>query len=138
MIAYLDASVVLRLVLGQPDRLKEWRKIDHAVTSGLTEVECLRTLDRRARQGRLEEADLAERRGLTLELLERIDLVEVGPSVLRRARDPFPTPLGTLDAIHLATALLWAASRREPVTVATHDAELARAARSMGLGVVGV
>ena len=46
MIAYLDASVLLRVVLGQPNKLKEWSQIEAAVASALVEVECLRMLDR--------------------------------------------------------------------------------------------
>ena len=64
MIAYVDSSVLLRVVLFQPDRLPEWPTIEQAVTSALTEVECLRTLDRRLRQGLLDPEDLADRRGL--------------------------------------------------------------------------
>jgi hypothetical protein len=48
-----------------------------------------------------------------------------------------PTTLGTLDAIHLATALALATTLDEPLVVATHDAHLARAARASGLDVRG-
>jgi hypothetical protein len=48
-----------------------------------------------------------------------------------------PTELGTLDAIHLATALLWRDFTDEPLTMATHDAALAIAAEAHGLPVVG-
>lgn len=137
MIAYVDSSVLLRVVLAQPDRLPEWSSIRHAVTSALTEVECLRTLDRRFRQGLLDADDLADRRSLVLRLLERMDRVDVSPAVLRRAADPFPTPLGTLDAIHLATAVLWRDGRSEAPAVLTHDGQLATAARSMGFTTAG-
>jgi hypothetical protein len=33
MIAYVDASVLLRAALGQPDSLPEWSKIDRGVSS---------------------------------------------------------------------------------------------------------
>jgi hypothetical protein len=46
VIAYVDSSVVLRVVLGQPGKLAEWKSIVTGVASGLVEVECLRTLDR--------------------------------------------------------------------------------------------
>jgi hypothetical protein len=59
-------------------------------------------------------------------------------AVLRRAGDPFPSPLGTVDAIHLATALLVRDTRGADVVVATHDVELAAACRAMGLDTVGV
>lgn len=137
MIAYVDSSVLLRVVLSQPDRLPEWSAIQQAVTSALTEVECLRTLDRRLRQGLLDPEDLADRRGLVLRLLERMDRVDVSPAVLRRAADPFPTPLGTLDAIHLATAILWREGRAGTPVLVTHDGQLATAARATGFVTAG-
>ncbi len=137
MIAYLDASVVLRLVLGEPNRLAEWAAVTAAVASALTEVESLRTLDRLVRLGALPEAELVPRREAVYRMLEAAEVVDVGRPVLRRASDPFPTPLGTLDAIHLATALAWRDIRNLEVTMATHDLALAAASRAVGLPVVG-
>ena len=137
MIAYVDSSVLLRVVLSQPDRLAVWPTIQQAVTSALTEVECLRTLDRRLRQGLLNPEELAERRGLMLRLLERMDRVDVSPAVLRRAAEPFPTPLGTLDAIHLATAMLWRQGRVEAPVLVSHDTQLLMGARAMGFETSG-
>jgi predicted nucleic acid-binding protein len=71
-------------------------------------------------------------------LLERMDRVDVSPAVLRRAADPFPTPLGTLDAIHLATAVLWREGRSVAPVLVTHDAQLATAARATGFATAGV
>ncbi|NOT07986.1 MAG: type II toxin-antitoxin system VapC family toxin [Gemmatimonadales bacterium] len=138
MIAYLDASVVLRLVLGEPKPLAEWRRIDTAVASALTEVECLRALDRLMRLGAFTGEELAERRTAVYRLLEAVEVVDVGRPVLRRAAEPFPTPLGTLDAIHLSTALAWRDARAASLAMATHDKALATAARSVGLETIGV
>ena len=137
MIAYLDASVVLRLILREPAPLAEWNRIDTAFASALTEVECLRTLDRLMRAGSLTAEELAERRTATYRLLEAVEVVDVTRSILRRAAEPFPTPLGTLDAIHLSTALAWREERKVSTAVATHDKSLATAARSLGLEVAG-
>jgi uncharacterized protein len=134
LIAYLDASVVLRLVLGERGRLEEWDRVEEAVASALTEVECLRTLDRLSRQGALQPEELADCRAAVLHLLEAVEVVDVVRPVLWRAAKPFSTPLGTLDAIHLAAALLW----RVRLTLATHGRELATAARSFGFEVIGV
>lgn len=138
MIAYLDASVLLRVVLGEPGRLKEWPAIEEGVASALAEVECLRTLDRLRLRGALSDQEMAERRGAMLELLDAVALVEVTAPVLRRAADPFPTPLGTLDAIHLATALAWREERDSPLLLATHDASLGLGARACGFTVIGL
>jgi len=137
MIAYLDASVALRLVLGEPNGLAEWLRVESAVASALTEVECLRTLDRLSRLGSLSENELADRRTAVYRLLEAVEVVDVGRPVLRRASEPFPTPLGTLDAIHLSTAIAWRDARNSDLTMATHDPALATAARAVGLQVIG-
>ena len=137
MIAYLDASVVLRLVLGEPNKLAEWKRVKAAVASALTEVECLRTLDRLGRAGTLEDKEVAARREEVYRLLERVDVVDIARPILRRASEPFPTPLGTLDAIHLATAIAWRDAKAVDVLMATHDKALATAARSLGLPVIG-
>jgi predicted nucleic acid-binding protein len=138
VITYLDASVVLRLVLGEEHRLAEWDQVEAAVASALTEVECLRTLDRLARTGRLSPEELSERRSTVYQMLAAVDVVDVSRPVLRRASEPFPTPLGILNAIHLSTALLWREAAGDPLTLTTHDRELATAARATGLVVAGV
>jgi len=64
-------------------------------------------------------------------------LVEIDAGVLDRAAQPMPTELGTLDAIHLASALLWKEVAREELVMATHDRALAISAEAYGLPVVG-
>lgn len=137
MIAYLDSSVLLRRVLRQPGALKEWDAIDTGVVSALAETECLRTLDRLRLRVGLSDAELARRRETVFRLLESIEIVEITGAVLSRAAQPLPTELGTLDAIHLATALLWREHTGGEIVMATHDAALATAARASGLTVVG-
>ena len=138
MIAYVDASVLLRLALGQPNALADWRKIQRGVASALVTVESLRTLDRLRLRTRLADADVASRRRAILSLVASLELVELDGSVLERAAQPMPTELGTLDAIHLATALLWKDMTGTPLVMATHDEALALGAKAHGLRVVGV
>lgn len=137
MIAYLDTSALLRLVLREPGALEELPKCEALVSSELLGVEALRTLDRLRLQGALSAEEVVTRRTAVEEWLEGVDLVLLRQPVLARACEPFPTPLGTLDALHLATALVWRDRMRRPLTVATHDRGLALAARSFGFGVLG-
>jgi predicted nucleic acid-binding protein len=137
MIAYVDSSVLLRKVLRQSGSLKEWRIIQTGVASALVETECLRTLDRLRLRANLSDRDLARRRAAVFRLLESMELVEVTAPVLARAAQPLPTELGTLDAIHLATALLWNERIGAGLVMATHDGALGIAARACGLRVVG-
>jgi predicted nucleic acid-binding protein len=138
MIAYVDASVSLRVVLGQPNALPEWSQIDRGVSSALVTTESLRTLDRLRLKAQISDSDLAQRRQTVLAVVASLELVEIDAAVLDRAAQPMPTELGTLDAIHLATALLWRESTREELTVATHDRALGLGAQSFGLRVVGI
>ena len=138
MIAYLDVSVILRVVLGQPDRLAEWPEIAAGVASALVEVECLRTLDRLRIRSAVSDQEIAIRREAVFALTAQLEVVEPSAPVLSRAAQPFPTPLGTLDAVHLTTALLWRETRGEDLVMATHDRGLALAARASGLRAIGV
>lgn len=138
MIAYLDSSVLLRKVLRQPNALREWAAITRAVGSALAEVECLRTLDRLRLLERIPDAEIAKRREAVYELLAAMEIVEPTRPVLSRAAQPLPTMLGTLDAIHLATALLWRDHTGADLVMATHDGALGLAARASGLRVIGL
>ena len=137
MKAYIDSSVILRIVLGQPGRLEEWAEIEEGVASALVEVECLRTLDRLRVRDAMRDEDIAVRRETVFHLLGEMHLIEVARPILVRASHPFPTPIGTLDAIHLATALLAREEGREDLVLATHDTALALAARACGIPVTG-
>jgi predicted nucleic acid-binding protein len=134
---YADASVLLRIVLAEAGPLREWRKATRWISSELVRLECLRTLDRARVRFELPDETLAARRAEVLAYLDAFELVSVDQSVLRRAAEPFPTALGTLDAIHLSSALL-VRDQIPDLVVATHDRELATAAHSVGFRVAGV
>jgi predicted nucleic acid-binding protein len=130
--------VLLRIVLGQRGRLKEWKSVRDGVASALAEVECLRTLDRLRLRNAIDDDDLSVRREAVYRLLEEIEIVEPTRPVLARASLHLPIPIGTLDAIHLATAMLWRESSSADLVFATHDTALGIAARSSGFRVVGL
>lgn len=127
MATYVDSSVVLADLLQEPRRPAPEFWGGELATSRLTEYEVYSRLHRQAHsQPRLARA--AELIGVPL-------TVDLSPEVLERARHPFPVPLRTLDALHLASAD-WL--RREGFTVefATYDARLRQAALVMGFPVV--
>lgn len=137
MIAYVDSSVLLRLALGQPNSLPEWRQIDRGVSSALIATESLRTLDRLRIRAGLSDTEIARRRATVLNLINSLELIEIDWTVLDRAAQPMPTELGTLDAIHLASALLWKEVMGVEPVMATHDGALGLAAQAHGLTVLG-
>lgn len=136
MTIYVDSSVLLRVILGEPDRLASWGRIDQPVSSQLIRVECLRTIDRARLVLGLSDEVVAERRLAVLEMVDSFGLISVNRTILERAAEPFPTTLGTLDAIHLASALLLR-EQSDAVAIATHDVALTLAARAMGFEVLG-
>jgi predicted nucleic acid-binding protein len=136
--AYVDSSVLLRIVLGQQNALREWRKFETGIVSAIAEVECLRTLDRLRLKAGLDDEAIAERREGVYGLLAELHVVDATRPVLARAAQPLPTALRTLDAIHLATAQLWREHSSDDLVMATHDAELGLAARAVGFRVLGL
>jgi predicted nucleic acid-binding protein len=138
VIVYLDCSALLRLVLREEGALDEVRRAEGLVSSELLAVECPRTVDRLRLQGALSLEEAVLRRDAVAEWLEAVDLVILQRSVLSRASEPLPVPLGTLDALHLATALLWQEQTGKDLVMATHDGSLALAARSFGIETLGV
>jgi len=138
MIVYLDTSIVLRIVLGQGAPLPIWGKWEVAGASELLGLEARRVLDRLRLEGSLDDAQVgAFQRALT-HIERTIDGIRLTRLVLSRAALPMATPVKTLDALHLATALLWRERRNVDVTFATHDPQQARAARALGFECVGV
>lgn len=137
MSVYVDSSVLLRIVLGEPDPLVDWSAVTDPVSSELIRLECLRTIDRaRIRLG-LDDRHVAQRRADLLEAIDSFTLVPLGATVLDRASEPMPTLLGSLDAIHLASALL-VRDQLPGLTFATHDVGLGTAALAVGFKVHGM
>ena len=125
---YVDTSAALLVLLGQEGAasaqafLNRLASRERVTSSVLLQIEMMRALHR-------------ERLSLTIaqELLDGVELMPINDDVVERAC-AMTEELKSLDAIHLATALLLD-DPRDPVTVFTHDVRLADAARSHGLAV---
>ncbi|MCX6363050.1 MAG: type II toxin-antitoxin system VapC family toxin [Actinobacteria bacterium] len=138
MIAYVDSSVILRFVLQQPDTLTALLDFDERVTSFLAEVECMRAIEAARLLRRLSTDESGERRQLAYKHLRRMRRLMPSLSILRRAGEPYPVALKTLDAVHLATALTWRDRRAPDLVFATHDHQLGRAALALDFEVIGL
>ena len=64
-------------------------------------------------------------------------MADIDKLVLLAASRRLPVRLATLDAIHLATAERFRAEFHEQFVFATHDRNLAAAARAIGFEVIG-
>jgi uncharacterized protein len=70
-------------------------------------------------------------------LLKRINFLEMVLPTLARALQPFPSPVRTLDALHLASAEFLRA-QGEPVVIASYDNRLVDVAREMGFPIAEI
>ncbi len=137
MIVYLDTSVVLRVLFRETNPVNVWGKWAKAYSSSLWRVEALRTVDRLRLSGSLSDGEVADLVRDILIVHETLAIQSVSEGILQRASDSFPTIVGTLDALHLATAL--AIREFEELDLfMTHDLQLSTAARSLGFTVLGI
>ena len=137
MIVYVDTSVVLRILLHEPNPVGIWGQWNKAYSSALWRVEALRTVDRLRLTHEISDTEVAELVRDIQMTHETLAIHPVTNQLCQRASETFPTVVGTLDAIHLATAL----SVREIDNVdllLTHDSQLGTAARSLGFDVMGI
>jgi len=137
MTVYLDTSVVLRVLFHEPNPVKIWGKWDKAYSSSLWRVEALRTVDRLRLSGDLSDKDVADLAREIRFVQETLWIYPLDASVLQRASESFPTAMGTLDALHLSTALAIRGFDRLDLFL-THDSRLGTAARSVGFDVLGI
>ena len=119
---YLDSSVALAHLLAE-DRVPPGRLWGEALASSrLLEYEVWTRIHARR---------LARSHGESVRaLVGRVALVELAPPVLSRALEPFPRPLRTLDALHLAS-IEFLRTQGQSIELATYDERLARAARDL-------
>ena len=126
---YVDTSVALAHLLAEDRAPPEALWAEPLVTSRLLEYELwtrFHALDRAATAGDAARAMLA-----------RVDVCGLPPGGLGRARRPFPVPVRTLDAMHLAT-VAFLRERGHDVELATYDERMASVADAMGIGRYGL
>ncbi|MBI5502914.1 MAG: PIN domain-containing protein [Deltaproteobacteria bacterium] len=121
---YLDTSVVLAQLLAEDRRPHAALWTAPLVSSRLLEYETWTRIH--GRKLERSHGDAAR------ELLGRVSFLELSPVVLARALEPFPLPVRTLDALHLASAL-FLRDRRTDVAIATLDDRMLATARKLGL-----
>jgi uncharacterized protein len=137
MIVYVDTSIVMRLVLNEENASTSDLKGSAVIASELFSVEARRVIEREKYRGTLTEDDVAVFHETLNAVEESIDFIGVTKAVLARASLPMPAPIKTLDAIHLATALMFREESHKEVMFATHDERLALVARMLDFPVIG-
>jgi predicted nucleic acid-binding protein len=135
---YAESSAVLAWLLDEESAPQVRELLGAAeiiVASDLTLVECDRVLIRAAALGELTEAEAADRRAQLASAATHWHQLRVAPEVIERARQPFPgEPVRTLDALHLASALLGRSAVRG-LGLFSLDERVRGAGRKLGLEV---
>ncbi len=123
---YVDTSALARVLLDEPDRQligHSMATFDRRMASRLLGVELRRVGLRRELSSRAET------------LLADVSLLPIDEQTLAAAETLTPPGVGTLDAIHLATALRLAAEGGLDALM-TYDKRLAQGAEEHGLAVL--
>ena len=132
MNVYLDSSFVIRQLLGVRPECPFWGKWEKAYASTLMRAECFRAANLLRLNGKIDDAQRA-RLGTWIEkVVSSVTLVPVTDAILHRAAETFPTAVGTLQGIHLATLLELQAAHGITCSLATDDTQLLQAATALG------
>jgi predicted nucleic acid-binding protein len=123
-VIYVDTSVLLVQLLADDRRPPVELWAESLISSRLAEYEVWNRIHARNLAGSHGEA--------ARQLLARVSMVELSPVALRRALEPFPAPVRTLDALHLAS-VHYLREQRLRVSLATYDARMARVAGEMAI-----
>ena len=126
---YLDTSVALAELFAEDRRPPEALWSEPLVSSRLLEYELWTRVN--ARGAARTHGDAVR------DVLARVSLIELAPTVLGRAVEPFPLPVKTLDALHLATVQLLL-SRSQRVELATYDQRLREVAGRLGFALATI
>jgi predicted nucleic acid-binding protein len=128
-VIYIDSSVLLADLLAEPRSPPEALWDEDLASSRLLAYEVW---------NRIHANGLASSHGERMRgLLARISLTEMSQLVLTRALEPWPTPIRTLDALHLAT-IEYLRQAGEMIELASYDNRLLAAARSLGIAVAAL
>lgn len=122
MLIYVDSSLLLDDIIDDRPLLPKLVQRAELATSQITSLEIARTLRRETK-----ESDFTS---ISSQLLSGFDLLSLTPVVLEAAAALPVRFLRTLDAIHLASALLV-----QTDVVLTRDHQMQRACEELGLAV---
>ena len=133
MVGYLDTSVVLRHILQGEASIRHALQCGRVISSELLEIESRRVIHRLRMEGGLDDGGFVLAVERLDKLLSGVSLLALSPRVKKRAMGAFPVSVKTLDALHLASALVYAETMpAETLLVFSHDTALNRCARALG------
>ena len=133
MIAFVDTSVVLRFVLEGDISLHQAFAATVTACSELLWIESMRVAQRFRLDGGLDDKNLAEAVSRIAACYSSFRVYLLDEEIKQTAAGPFPTVIGTLDALHLACARR--AARHYPgetLLVFSYDRQMNLCAQALG------
>jgi predicted nucleic acid-binding protein len=110
VLLYAESSAILAWLFGEGPGAEVTRVLgdsDGVIASDLTVVECERVLIRAWNSGLINEVERSDQSSALTRVAAHWSRLRVDEVVVERARRPFPIePVRTLDALHLASALV--------------------------------
>jgi hypothetical protein len=138
MKAYVDSSVILRILFSEKKALKLPKNIQFYAASEILKIECFRTLDRIKHSFSISDDEISDKHASLYKILNTLYIIKLSDPIIQRACESFPISLKSLDAIHLATSILWRQQENEKILFLTHDVQLSKSALASGFEVLGV
>ncbi len=139
--AYFDTSVLLKRYIQEGGSVQArtlFRRF-RCLVSAIAPLEAVAALYRRLATGELRQGDLARLQALIQRDRAHWELLEVHRQILERAEDVIrEASVRTLDAIHLATAILAQTYAGHRIPFITGDATQRDAGEQLGFDVVWV
>lgn len=133
MLAYLDSLVLLQHVLLGDPKISAVFNHNEVVSSELLEIECMRVIHRYRLNGELDDNRFTEAKLRAERVLDGVSILRLTSSIKTRAKESFPVVVKTLDALHLATAIIFQKTRpNSPIHVYSYDQTFNRCARVLG------
>ena len=142
MPSYFDSSFLLAAILGQAGgdaAAAKWDSEETRLASMLLEAECLTVIRRLAESGNDRRAEdfIAEKTAILQMHVQQVAVKYVDDEVISRLySETRLRGCRTLDALHLATALVFQDQSAEPITVCTNDNKMRKAAEILGFHVL--
>lgn len=140
MVGYIDSSFLLSILLedSQYEQSFElWHTIDSRVSSRLLEIETFINIHRYKMEKRKSEAWLAKVLTLNSECLDEISLLSLDSKVTEVVyANPLLIKCRSLDASHLATAILFQKSHQDTIKVFSYDKRMNDVAQAINLNTI--
>lgn len=139
--AYFDTSVYLKIYVKEKgsEEAKKLAGKNRVLSSAILPVECLSAISRKREEGYLNDIDLRKTANRIREGVKYAEIVNITDEVLRKAEAvTLNHGARAMDAIHIASALVFEELAGVKLTFATSDRKQLLAANHAGLKTVFV